>query len=232
MRRCSSGGTARERAEDLARGAVVDVLARAEGVDERRVAREVGEDAQLDLAVVGGEEEVARLGHEGLADAPALRGADRDVLEVRVGRGEPAGGGDRLVEGGVDAAGLGVDERRQRVDVGGLELLDRAVLEDLPRAARGRAPAPRARPRRWRRRASWPSSSPRAGELLEEDLAELDRRVDVELARPARRSRGVSVASCASMSRLIAASRCGRRSSRRPAPCRRGRATSGSSSSS
>ena len=76
----------RERAEDLARGAVVDVLALHERVDERRVLREVGEDAQLDLAVVGGEEEAPRLGHERLADAPALRGADRDVLQVRVGR--------------------------------------------------------------------------------------------------------------------------------------------------
>ena len=45
------------------------VLAAAERVDERLVLREVGQDAQLDLAVVGREDQVPRLGHERLADA-------------------------------------------------------------------------------------------------------------------------------------------------------------------
>ena len=59
---------------------------------------QVRQDAQLDLAVVRAEQQVARLGHEGLADAPALRGADRDVLQVRVGDAEAPGGRHRLVE--------------------------------------------------------------------------------------------------------------------------------------
>ena len=49
---------------------------------------------------------------EGAADFAALRGADRDVLQIRVLRIEPAGGGGELVEGGVDAA-------RRRRDGGG-----------------------------------------------------------------------------------------------------------------
>jgi hypothetical protein len=71
-------------AEDLQRRAVVDVLAAAERVDERLVAREVREHAQLDLRVVGRDQHVARVGDERAADLAAERGPDGDVLEVRV----------------------------------------------------------------------------------------------------------------------------------------------------
>ena len=196
----------RERPEHLARGAVVDVLAAAEGVDQRLVLGEVREDPQLDLAVVGGEQHVPRFGHEGLADAPALRGADGDVLQVRVADGEPAGGGDGLVERRVDAAGLEDRRARQGVDVGGLELLDAP-------GSRGSCGA-----------ASWASASSsstssavdaarvlavflaeRKPEAVEQDLAELDRRVDVELALARAWISFVRAVSCCSMSRLMVA---------------------------
>ena len=45
----------------------------------------MGEDAQLDLAVVERQQLVAGLRHEGLADAAAFLGADGDVLQVRIG---------------------------------------------------------------------------------------------------------------------------------------------------
>ena len=64
----------------------MDVLVALEGLEERRLLREVGEDPELDLGVVGGDEAPAGLGHEGLTDPPAELGADRDVLEVRVAR--------------------------------------------------------------------------------------------------------------------------------------------------
>ncbi len=175
-------GEGREGTEDLAGGAVVHVLPAPEGVDEGLVLREVGQDPELDLAVVGGEEQVPRLRHERLADAPPLRGADRDVLQVRVGGRDAAGGGHRLVERGVDASGLGVHELGQCVHVGRLELLDGPVLQDLAgelvdegqllqHVLRG-------------------GGGPGLGRLLaglqaqpvEEHFPELDRRVDVELA--------------------------------------------------
>ena len=56
-----------------------------------------------------------------------------DVLQIRVARAQPPGRGDGLVEGGVQAAGRGIHRRRQRVDVGRLQLRERAVLEDLRR---------------------------------------------------------------------------------------------------
>ena len=44
---------------------------------------------------------------EGTADAAALLGANRDVLQVRRGRGELTGGCGALLEGGVHASVLG-----------------------------------------------------------------------------------------------------------------------------
>ena len=66
----------------------------------------------------------------GAADLAAGGGAHGDVLQVRIGGGEAAGGGDKLMEMGVDAAGGGLDVLRQGIDVGGLQLGDLAVFED------------------------------------------------------------------------------------------------------
>ena len=73
------------------RGHVVDVVAARERLPELRHVADMGGEAQLDLAVVGREHDEARLGDEGVADAAADLGADRDVHEVGIGRGEPPG---------------------------------------------------------------------------------------------------------------------------------------------
>ena len=128
------GGHALDRhAEHLGGGHRVDVEAVAERLLQRLDVGHVGEDAELDLGVVEAEQHVARLGDEGLADAAALLGADRDVLQVRVDRGEPAGGGAGDLVGGVDAAGLGVDRVLQRVGVGRLQLREHPPVEDARR---------------------------------------------------------------------------------------------------
>src|SRR5207237_10337117 len=62
-------------AEDDRRGLTVDVTALFERLDEGRVAREVSEQAQLDLGVVGREEERARGCDERTPDGLAARGA-------------------------------------------------------------------------------------------------------------------------------------------------------------
>jgi hypothetical protein len=70
----------------------------------------------LDLAVVRGEQGlVPGPDHERAPDTAALLGPDRDVLQVRIGGGQPAGGRDHLVERGVDPAVL-AGHRDQRVD--------------------------------------------------------------------------------------------------------------------
>ena len=70
-------------AEHLGGGRGVDVLAGSEGGLELRLAGDVGEDAQLDLRVVGRYEAAPFLGDERGADLAAELGADRDRLEVR-----------------------------------------------------------------------------------------------------------------------------------------------------
>ena len=108
----------------------MDVLPLGEGVQQPPVLGEVGHDAQLDLGVVGGDDAVAGPGDEGLADLAPLLGANRDVLQVGVAGGEPPGGGDRLVIAGVQPAGGLVDQPRQLVGVGGLQLGQAAMLHD------------------------------------------------------------------------------------------------------
>ena len=142
---------------------------------------DMGEDAQLDLGVVEGEQRLALGGDEGLADAAAFLGADGDVLQVRVGRGEAAGAGAGLDVGGVDAAGIGVDVILQRVGVGGFQLGELAPVEDaggelvhggevFEHVGAGGIGAGLALLAAFERH------------LVEEDFAELLRRADVELA--------------------------------------------------
>ena len=69
----------------------MDVEAVLEGLAQLRDIGDVGEHAQLDLAVVGRDQLVAGIGDEGGADPPAFLGADRDVLQVGLGRREAAG---------------------------------------------------------------------------------------------------------------------------------------------
>ena len=90
-------------AEHLRRGDRVDVGAARERVDQAGVLGEVGEDAQLDLRVVGGQQAAAVVGDERLAHLAALGGAHRDVLQVRRLARDAAGGGRDLVERRVDA---------------------------------------------------------------------------------------------------------------------------------
>src|SRR5205814_1084707 len=73
---------------DLRRHGCVDVLSLVEGLDEGRVAGEVGQETQLDLRVVGGDEHASGRCDERLTDfTPNLR-ADGDVLEVGVAAGQ------------------------------------------------------------------------------------------------------------------------------------------------
>src|SRR6266581_4309412 len=87
---------------------------------------------QIDLGVVGGEEQGAARRDERAPDRFAPRGAHGNVLKVRLRRGQPPGGSAGLVEARVDAARRGVDESGERVDVGRLELGQLAVFDQEP----------------------------------------------------------------------------------------------------
>ena len=67
------------------RGLAVDVRPALEGLLEVHVARHVGQDAQLDLGVVRGEQHAVRSPATNAWRIGAQLGPDGDVLEVRVG---------------------------------------------------------------------------------------------------------------------------------------------------
>ena len=84
-------------AEDLRGGGAMDVVAVFKGAQQTFVRRQMGHDAQLDLRVIGGNQFLAGCCDEGLADATAFGGADRDVLQIGVGRRQPPSRGYRLL---------------------------------------------------------------------------------------------------------------------------------------
>ncbi len=167
--------------EHLPRGPVVDVLARAERLDQRGVAAEMREDAKLDLRVVRREELPFRGSDECAPQPSAEIASDGYVLEIGIAARETAGRGDGLVERGVDAAGPRMHQRGKGVDVGPFELGKTAIFENLLRERKGG-------------RQLFENVHPGGGgallfrllergkvHLVEQDLSELPRRVDVEL---------------------------------------------------
>src|SRR5213076_1274295 len=82
-----------------------------ERLAELRLARDVREDAQLDLRVVGRDEAAAALGDERAPDLASEVRADRDRRRERAGRGN------RLVEVRVQTSVV-ADQRWQRAEVG------------------------------------------------------------------------------------------------------------------
>ena len=118
----ASARVAIDLAEQLLGRGGVNVLAIGEGVAQRRHIGHMRRQPQLDLAIVGRQDDIAGLGDEGVADLPPDFGADRDILQIGIGGGQAAGlrPGQRIA--GMDPAAILVDLRLQRVGIGGFEL--------------------------------------------------------------------------------------------------------------
>ena len=93
------------------------------------VFREVRHDAQFNLTVVGREEEATRVWDECLAYLLAILAANGNILQVRVGRGESAGGCNRLVERCVYVPGFLVYKFRKGIDIGAEKFFQPSVLQ-------------------------------------------------------------------------------------------------------
>ena len=99
MPRISLGDMPLFHAEDEARRKRMDIEPVLEGLDEMAVTRKVRKYPELDLGIIRRQKHVIfRRRNERLPYAPALFGLDRDVLQVRLARREPARRCDRLVE--------------------------------------------------------------------------------------------------------------------------------------
>ena len=78
-------------AEHFAGGTGMDVLAALEAFAQRGDVGHMRQQPQLDLRVVGADQQIARFGDERMPDAATLFSADRDVLQVWIGRRQPPG---------------------------------------------------------------------------------------------------------------------------------------------
>ena len=116
--------------EHFRSGHGVNVEPFAEGLLQRLDAGDLGEEPQLDLRIVGRHELQARRGDEGAADLAAVLGADRNVLQIGIGRRQPPGRGRGECVVGVDAVRRRIDEAGQRVRVGRFQLRYLPPVED------------------------------------------------------------------------------------------------------
>ena len=105
--------------EHLGRRDGVDILGSLISLDQALIAGHVGENAQLDLGVVGIQEQESVPRHKDLPNFPSKFHADRDILEVRLRTGDPSSRRDRLVKAAVDPA-IVFDICSQAVRVGGI----------------------------------------------------------------------------------------------------------------
>jgi len=104
-------------AEHFGSGHGVNVEAVAERLLQGLDICDLGQQPQLDLRIVGGDELHSRRRYKRAPDLAALLGADRDILQVGLGGREAAGrrGRQRIV--GVDALRGRIDVARQRVGI-------------------------------------------------------------------------------------------------------------------
>ena len=166
-------------AEDFRRRPAVDILALLEAVDHSRVLGQVSQEAQFDLRIVARDDVViAFAGHEEGAYLAALFGPDGNILQIRVGTAQASRRRDHLVEMGIDAPRFRHDERFQAIEISGNEFLQGPEVQDL--VYHGMLVAQGVEDGTVRRIARLGLLDDRQLQLLEEDDAELFRRIDVE----------------------------------------------------
>ena len=145
-----------------------------------RILRQVRQDARLDLAIVGAEQGMAWRRNEGFADAQAIVALHRNILQIRLGGGEPSGRRDGLIERRMEPLGLRIHQLGQRIHIGGLEFAEAPIVHDL----RGQfVLGSQLRQRVFIRRVAGLGFPDRLeSQLFEQHRGELLRRIDVELA--------------------------------------------------
>ena len=116
---------------DFCRRDGMDILAVQEGVDHDRVVGEVRHQSQLDLRVVGRQEQTSGIGYEGTAYAAALFLAYRNVLQVGRRRRQSSRGRHVLVIVGMHLARDRIDVLWERLQIGCQQLLESPVLHNL-----------------------------------------------------------------------------------------------------
>ena len=111
----------------------MNVDAVCKGFAQLRNVGDMGQHAQFDLAVVGRDQQVAGLGDKRRPDLAPFCRAHRNVLDIRLGRGQATGRRRGQRKARVHALGVRVDVARQRVGVGALQFCQLPPVNDLAR---------------------------------------------------------------------------------------------------
>ena len=96
----------------------VNIFTRRKGFQQAGVARDMRHDPEFDLRIVSRHDMAARRRDKRLADAPPLGVTYRNVLQVGIVAGQPAGDRHRLRVVGMHASGVRIDHARQLVGIG------------------------------------------------------------------------------------------------------------------
>ena len=116
---------------NLGRRGGMDVETAVEGVEHVLVLGQRGDDTELNLRVVGRQQQVVVVsGHEGTAYLAAALGTDGDILQIGIAGREAPRSGDGLVVDRVQTSRGRINKLRESVEVGTHQLGDGAVLED------------------------------------------------------------------------------------------------------
>ena len=117
-------------AVNLGSSGAMNVGAGLEGVLHGFIAGDVRQNPQFDLRIVGIHQIAAVGSNEETAQTAAQLGADGNILQIGLGGADASGAGLGLNKGGVNAA-IRTDGFEQSLHVGGVELLIRAILENV-----------------------------------------------------------------------------------------------------
>src|SRR5262249_22170259 len=114
--------------EDASGRGTVDVFILTEYLEQNRILGEMRHDAQLDLGVIRGQEQMRRLRNKGSSDLLAELGPYWNVHQVGIDARQPARRRHGLVVSGVQSTLAGIYQGGQGIDVSVLELRQLAVL--------------------------------------------------------------------------------------------------------
>ena len=107
-------------AEHLRGRQLMDIVAPAERLCQQGIFREVRQQPQLNLRIIGREQRMSWLSNKRRANFAPQLGADGNILQVWISRREPSRRRAGLVERGVHPLCLRVNQYRQRINISAL----------------------------------------------------------------------------------------------------------------
>ena len=108
----------------------MDIFIVTKGLQQGRVPGIMGQDPEIDLGIISGQEDQPITRDKGLTDTTSILAATGDVLEVGVARRQAASSGDGLVERGMNPARNRINQARQFLDIGREEFGHIAIGDD------------------------------------------------------------------------------------------------------